>query len=72
MGNYLAEAHAQWHTVHGWDAVCPLDCGANEAAMAIHEEESSPLVRCGYCGWLETIAGVRECAERHYGRRLEA
>jgi hypothetical protein len=28
--SYTAEAHAQWHTVHGWDS-CPLDCYAVEA-----------------------------------------
>jgi|PlaIllAssembly_1097288.scaffolds.fasta_scaffold210939_2 hypothetical protein len=28
--SWIAEAHADWHTVHGRDAVCPLDCGAGE------------------------------------------
>lgn len=27
---YLADAHRDWHTVNGWDTICPLDCGAGE------------------------------------------
>lgn len=28
--SWIAEAHSEWHTVHGAHAVCPLDCGASE------------------------------------------
>lgn len=28
--SYIAEAHAEWHFVHGKFASCPLDCGVNE------------------------------------------
>lgn len=28
--SWIAEAHADWHTVNGWNVVCPLDCGAGE------------------------------------------
>jgi len=28
--SYLADAHRDWHTVHGQNVVCPLDCGAGE------------------------------------------
>lgn len=28
--SWLSEGHAEWHTVHGQYATCPLDCGANE------------------------------------------
>lgn len=31
--SYLAEAHSEWHAVHGKYAICPLDCGAAEALM---------------------------------------
>jgi len=27
--SFLAEAHQEWHTVHG-QVVCPLDCGIGE------------------------------------------
>lgn len=27
---WINEAHTEWHTVNGWNAVCPLDCGAGE------------------------------------------
>lgn len=27
--SYLADAHRDWHTVHG-NVVCPLDCGIEE------------------------------------------
>lgn len=29
--SYLADAHRDWHTAHGWNVVCPLDCGVGEA-----------------------------------------
>lgn len=28
--SYIAEAHNDWHTVNGWNATCPFDCGAGE------------------------------------------
>lgn len=38
--SYLAEAHFEWHAVNGAYAVCPLDCGAGEAAMLAAEAEA--------------------------------
>ena len=28
--SWINDAHTEWHTVNGWRAVCPLDCGAAE------------------------------------------
>lgn len=28
--SFTADAHREWHTVHGAFASCPLDCGINE------------------------------------------
>lgn len=28
--SWMADAHREWHYVHGQDTVCPLDCGAGE------------------------------------------
>jgi hypothetical protein len=28
--SWLADAHRDWHTVHGQMVVCPLDCGVTE------------------------------------------
>ena len=30
--SYIADAHNDWHTVNGWDKVCPLDCGVGEGS----------------------------------------
>jgi hypothetical protein len=37
--SYTSEAHAQWHTVHGWDS-CPLDCAEVEARWAEEAERA--------------------------------
>lgn len=37
--SYLAEAHADWHAVHGKFAVCPLDCGIGEGEIDRLQEE---------------------------------
>ena len=29
---WIADAHADWHAVHGWNAGCPLDCAAADVA----------------------------------------
>lgn len=55
----MSEIHAHWHSVHGWDSVCPLDCGANEY---LHEEEQAHYIKCGKCkGFHETAREVRAC-----------
>ncbi|QOK22339.1 hypothetical protein IGS73_14805 [Janibacter indicus] len=64
----LAEAHSQWHAIHGKYAVCDLDCGANEGLMAEYEEMAQvahPQVACGHCKGRHTIAGVAACAAAH-------
>jgi len=38
--SWLAGAHSDWHTVHGWGRACPLDCGAGEPDAE----------QCGFCG----------------------
>ena len=68
----LADAHAEWHHVYGALAVCPLDCGAGEAAMEAYEQEVTPLVRCGFCKELQTVDEVRECSREHYERAAYA
>ena len=37
--SWLADAHRDWHTVNGWDVMCPLDCGANEVYEDAGEED---------------------------------
>jgi hypothetical protein len=39
--SYLAEQHAEWHTVYGANAVCPLDCYT--AAQAEADEEGARI-----------------------------
>jgi len=36
---WLADAHREWHYVHGANTVCPLDCGVGED-MDQWDEES--------------------------------
>lgn len=67
---YLADAHRDWHAVHGLNAVCPLDCGAGEAAMQAWEQEQDsieagePSFRCGHCkGRHTSVFMARECAK---------
>lgn len=38
--SWIAEAHTDWHTAHGWNAVCPLDCGAGEVPEDYDEDEA--------------------------------
>ena len=68
----LADAHAEWHAVNGALAICPLDCGVNEAAMEEYEQQVKPLVRCGFCKELQTVDEVRECSREHYERAAYA
>ena len=63
--SWLADAHRDWHTVNGANAMCPLDCGANEADEG-YDDEQPALVRCGWCHELQTIDEVRACSTRHY------
>jgi hypothetical protein len=28
MSHHIADAHSQWHSIHGDGDECPLDCGA--------------------------------------------
>lgn len=67
---YLADAHRDWHAVHGLNAVCPLDCGAGEAVMEDWEHEAdsieagAPSFRCGHCkGRHTSVAMARRCAD---------
>ena len=41
--SWINDAHTEWHTVNGWRAVCPLDCGAAAAAPVIPAAEPSPF-----------------------------
>lgn len=64
----MAEAHAQWHAVHGRNSVCPLDCGIGESYD--EDPESMPLlVKCGHCQGRHTVAGVKACPTRPVSRR---
>ena len=64
---YLADAHREWHYVNGWDTVCPLDCGVEEARYADwdaeqEEAEEAHHIVCGSCKDLhETVEEVRAC-----------
>lgn len=47
--SWLADAHRDWHTVHGWDKVCDLDCGVGEV-YDYDEDDMQPWgVKCGHC-----------------------
>lgn len=61
--SYMADAHRQWHTAHGWNMVCPLDCGVTERYDDYYdEEEGEPLVKCGKCkGRHAGARGVAVC-----------
>ena len=67
--NWLAEAHRDWHVVNGANAMCPLDCGANEDVDEDAYGPQAPLVRCGWCHELQTIDEVRACSTQHYAAR---
>lgn len=32
----LADEHSAWHTVHGWNSGCPLDCAAADPTWDDH------------------------------------
>lgn len=42
---WLADAHRDWHTVNGWDVVCPLDCGVTEGLMDEYEQDHADEVQ---------------------------
>lgn len=46
--SWIADAHREWHTVHGQNTVCPLDCGAGEVNDYDEEEIPSEEVRADY------------------------
>lgn len=60
----LADAHSEWHAVHGYDVECPLDCG--EAERRHEATQARPRVRCGHCGDRHTVAGVAVCAATYW------
>ena len=33
----MSEIHSQWHSVHGQNTVCPLDCGVGEDYQSEYE-----------------------------------
>jgi len=35
--SWIADAHRDWHTAHGQNVVCPLDCGVGEDQDYEHE-----------------------------------
>lgn len=66
---HIADAHRQWHEVHGINNVCPLDCGAGEAMMDDWDQEAyaidagEPSFRCGHCkGRHISVDMARKCA----------
>ena len=58
----LADAHHQWHSIHGADAVCDLDCGAGE-----RDEEPEPE---WVAAW--SIARFFDYADRAYRASIAA
>ena len=65
---WLADAHSEWHAVHGRNVVCPLDCGIGEAEAleadweAEQEPEEHHHIICGNCRDLhETVDEVKAC-----------
>lgn len=69
----LADAHAQWHAIHGKYVVCPLDCGAGESVaydgQCDDRDFTAPQVACGHCKGRHTVAGVAVCAATHWASR---
>lgn len=62
----LAEAHADWHAVHGKYAVCDLDCGASEGLFD-EDHSMDGDVKCGHCGqYGVSVEHVRACAANFY------
>lgn len=77
MSNYLADAHREWHYVHGkYNSACPLDCGAMSPEQAEAEEAYAWIswmdeeagdarrIRCAHCRDRHaTVEVVRACAD---------
>ena len=66
----LADAHAQWHQIHGKYAVCDLDCGAGEYIGQFFEDDAEDVlagvgsIKCGSCkGRHASVAAVKLCYE---------
>lgn len=70
--SYLADAHSEWHAVHGAYAICPLDCGAmspeqaeaEEAdnTMSYYDEHGTASITCGACGGThKAVDAVKAC-----------
>lgn len=71
----LADAHSQWHAIHGRFVVCPLDCGIGENLIDELQSDEDEVwgVRCGFCkGRHASSAGVRVCAEDYYAAKAGA
>ncbi|HEY6021195.1 MAG TPA: hypothetical protein VIY48_15205 [Candidatus Paceibacterota bacterium] len=67
----LSDQHDQWHRMYGMYAVCNLDCGSAETAMAVFENDYQALlesgkrgIKCGSCkGRHLASATVKFCYE---------
>lgn len=71
MSSYLADAHRQWHQIHGKYSTCDLDCLAGEVVGETFEADAEALqepnalqIRCGSCkGRHASVATVKFCYE---------
>ena len=62
--SWIAEAHADWHTVHGQYVTCPLDCLAGDT-FAYEDDEDKVCANCDgplntgydYCETCRRITG---------------
>lgn len=80
MSSFLAEAHREWHMIHGKYKVCDLDCGASEGIMDVFESDVEALkeieaeggrgIKCGSCKqYHASKATVKVCCEVEYDSR---
>lgn len=69
---YLSEAHTEWHTIHGWDQGCPLDCfdpyegwWTCDCGSSYGPSESCPRIACAMLDGIDALlyALDREDAE---------
>jgi hypothetical protein len=67
----LADEHRVWHTIHGWNVACPLDCfdPYYDEPMTLAEEIAVDVaergIPCGNCKDRHpAVSAVRKCHAR--------
>ena len=60
--SWIADAHRDWHTVNGWDVVCPLDCGVGEGGDDYYLPEDD------FVSSADLDAAASRAEDREFGR----